>query len=72
VGMVAHTCNPATQEVKVRGSWSKAGLGKSVRPYLKHKLKQKVLGGVVGVQVVEGLPSKLKALCSNSSIAQKK
>jgi hypothetical protein len=39
---------PATQEVEVRGSWSEASQGKSVRPYLKNKLKIKMIG--VGLQ----------------------
>jgi hypothetical protein len=40
-------------------SQSKAGLGKSTRPYLKIKIKQRVWG--MG-QVVEHLPSKNEAL----------
>jgi hypothetical protein len=32
---VVHTLIPATQEVEVEGSWSEAGPGKSLRPYLK-------------------------------------
>jgi hypothetical protein len=35
---------PATQEVELRRTLSKAGLGKSVRLYLKYKLKSKGLG----------------------------
>jgi hypothetical protein len=36
---------PATIEVEVKGLWNKASLGKSMRPYLKSKLKQKNGGG---------------------------
>jgi hypothetical protein len=34
---------PATQEAEVGISWSEAGVGKSMRPYLKNKLKAKGL-----------------------------
>jgi hypothetical protein len=34
----------ASQEVKIRGSQSEVSLGKSVRLYLKSKLKAKELG----------------------------
>jgi uncharacterized protein (DUF736 family) len=34
---------PATQEVEVGGSWSKASLGKSGGPYLENKLKARRL-----------------------------
>jgi hypothetical protein len=37
----------ATQEVKVGGSGSEASLGKSVKPYLKNKLKAKGLGAML-------------------------
>jgi hypothetical protein len=30
---------PATEEVKIGGTWTKAGPGKTVRPYLKKKKK---------------------------------
>jgi hypothetical protein len=44
-GMVVHLgmVTPAILEVEVRGSQSKNCLGKSTRPYLKNKLKQKDL-----------------------------
>jgi hypothetical protein len=45
-------------------------LGKSLRPYLENKLKQKRAGSVV--QVVEHLPSRLKALRSNCQRKKKK
>jgi hypothetical protein len=32
--------SPVTQKVEVGGSQSEAGLGKSMRPYLKKKLKK--------------------------------
>jgi hypothetical protein len=47
---------PATQEAEVGELWSETCWGKSKRPYLKNKLKQKRARCVV--QVVEYLPSK--------------
>jgi hypothetical protein len=44
--MVVHTLTPATQEAEVGGSWSKARTSKSMRPYLKNKLKAKGLRGM--------------------------
>jgi hypothetical protein len=54
----------ATLEVEIGGSWSEASQGKvSARPYLTlNNLKAKGLGGMA--QVIEHLPSKLKALSS--------
>jgi hypothetical protein len=43
-------------EAEVGGSWSQAGPGKSVRFYLRNKLKEKMTGGVA--QEVNTLPSK--------------
>jgi hypothetical protein len=34
----------ATQEKGIGGSWSKTGLGKGLKPYLKNKLKAEMLG----------------------------
>jgi hypothetical protein len=53
----------------VRGLQSKACLGKNARPYLKNKIKQ---NGPGHVQVVEYLPSKLKALIIISSTTKKR
>jgi hypothetical protein len=39
--MVVHNEIPATWEVEVEGSWFEASLGRSLRSYLKNKLKQK-------------------------------
>jgi hypothetical protein len=39
--MVAHPIVPATQEMEIGRLWSEASLGKSMRPYLKNKLKKK-------------------------------
>jgi hypothetical protein len=41
--VVVHTCNPTYQEAEVGGSWSENGPDKSMRPYLKNRLKAKVL-----------------------------
>jgi hypothetical protein len=41
LGVVACACVLATQEVEVEGLWSKASQRKSMRPYLKNKLKVK-------------------------------
>jgi hypothetical protein len=41
--MVGSPIIPATQESESEGLWFKAGLEKSVRPYLKNKLKVKGL-----------------------------
>jgi hypothetical protein len=49
--------------VEVGGLQSEAGSRKSTRPYLKNKLKQKVLD----VVQLERLPSKGKTLSSNPS-----
>jgi hypothetical protein len=43
------TAIPATQEVEVERSRSDAGLGKSIRPYLKTKPKSKRTGNVAQV-----------------------
>jgi hypothetical protein len=59
LGMVFHNCNTSYLGGGFSGSWPKAGLGKSTRPYLKIKIKQRVWG--MG-QVVEHLPSKNEAL----------
>jgi hypothetical protein len=59
--MVAQTYNYmgfASEDGRI---WSKASLGKSVRPYLKNKLKQKGLGAQLK-----------KALSSNPSTDKKK
>jgi hypothetical protein len=45
LGMVIHSVIPATWEAEVERSPSKASPGKSVRLYLKSKLKEKELGG---------------------------
>jgi hypothetical protein len=37
--MVVHAYTPATLKTKVGGLWSETSQGKSVRPYLKNKLK---------------------------------
>jgi hypothetical protein len=42
--MVAWPVVLVTREAEVRGLGSKASMGKSVRPYLKNKLKTKGLG----------------------------
>jgi hypothetical protein len=55
--MVLHACSFSYSRGESRKVAVGAGLGKSVRPHLKNKLKTE---GVI--QVVEHLPSKLKAL----------
>jgi hypothetical protein len=52
----------ATQKVEVGGWQSEASLSKSMRPYLKSKLKSKREGDMP--QVVVFLPSKYEALSS--------
>jgi hypothetical protein len=44
LGKVAHAVVPAMQEAEIGRLQSKADLGKSMRPYLKNKLKAKGLG----------------------------
>jgi hypothetical protein len=60
---------PASYPCSLRGIKrrivAQASLGKNSKPYLKKRL------GVV-IQVVKYLPSKLEALSSNSSTAQKR
>jgi hypothetical protein len=48
---------PATWEVEVGGLWSVAGLGKSMRPYLKNKLKAKSLVLLAQVVAISSNPS---------------
>jgi hypothetical protein len=60
---------PATWEVKVGESQCEAGLGKSVRPYLKKKKKLKQNGLELWLKC---MPSKCEALSSNFSTAKKK
>jgi hypothetical protein len=50
------------------GLWSKAGLVKHARLYLKKITKTKGAGGMA--QVIEDLPSTCKALSSNSSTSE--
>jgi hypothetical protein len=59
----------AMGKVKVGGSQSKAGLGKSMRPYLKHELKQK---GLRYSSNGRTLSSKCKTLDSNPSASRKR
>jgi hypothetical protein len=46
LAIVTPTCNPSFQDVQVGELQSEAGPGKSVRPYLKNKLKSKETRGV--------------------------
>jgi hypothetical protein len=57
---------PATHMVQVGDHGLRLAPGKSMRPYLKNKLKQKRVEGVA--QVLDCLPSKWKALSSNPNI----
>jgi hypothetical protein len=69
-GVVVQAYNSDTQKAEVGGSWSGAGAGKSSIPSLKSKLKQKGAGCMT--QVVEHLPSKLKALSLKPCTTQNK
>jgi hypothetical protein len=60
---------PATQETGVGGSQSEASLGKSIRLFLKNKLKAKDWGVT---QVVELLLSQCEALSSIPRTTKKK
>jgi hypothetical protein len=51
---------PAIQEVEVGESQSKAGLGKSTRPYLKNKLKAKRTGLWLKHKALNSTPSTTK------------
>jgi hypothetical protein len=42
-GMALYNCNPSTQDEELRRCWPKVGLDENMRPYLKNKLKAKVL-----------------------------
>jgi hypothetical protein len=64
--MVTYAYNPSYWEAEVGRLWSKVALGKSVRPYLKNKLKPTVLG-----LWLKGLPSKCEVLSSNPSTTKK-
>jgi hypothetical protein len=67
-GMLASPVVPATQEVEVGGSWSKATEAiNSLRPYWKTNQKPKDLGHT---QVAEYSFSKSEALCSIPSTAR--
>jgi hypothetical protein len=61
---------PGIQEAKVRGSWSKGGLGKSMRSYLKNNVKAKSVGDLAPVS--DYLPSKHKPLSSSPSTTKEK
>jgi hypothetical protein len=72
-GMVrSHACDPSyVGDHKKEDSHLRPAPGKNTRPYLKkNNLKAKRSTGVV--QVIEYLPSKYKALSSNSSTARNK
>jgi hypothetical protein len=69
---MAHTYNSSYmggegRRMEIQGF---ANLSKSKTPYLRNKLKQERTRGVT--QVVEGLPSKCKALSANPSYHQKR
>jgi hypothetical protein len=59
LGMVAYVYNPSYLGRKMGGSWFKASVGKSMKPYLKNKRKRKKTGAMA--QVVENLLSKHEA-----------
>jgi hypothetical protein len=67
---MVHVCNPSYWRLRLGGSRFEISLSKEfARPYLKNTQCKKRTDKVV--QVIEGLPSKLEGLSSNSSITKK-
>jgi hypothetical protein len=63
---------PAITKAEVERLKSKVGPGKSMRPYLKNKLKKKELECGSSDKVIEDLPSNHKSLSSIHGTTKKK
>jgi hypothetical protein len=70
IGMVMHTCNPSTWELKLENLEFKSSLDYIVRSWLKTKPKTKGTGAGRVAQVVEHLPGNREVLSSNPRASQ--